>query len=394
MTGKRPTITDVARHAGVSKATVSAVLNDSGAVKHETRGRVLHAIEVLNYRPSQAAGRAAARKGKCIAVVIKEHDNPYYAAIVDGVRGATASRGYTLLVVSSGGEHEVERRAIELLRDKDVDGLIVTPVFDEHADLSHYFELKRRNMPFVLLEEIRGVPASLVDVDNVEVSRQAVEYLIGLGHTRILHLAGPPYSTHTHERVDGVRRAYSGSHLVFREHDVVRAGAHLEDGYRAGLEVFRDRDAGDRPTAVTCYNDLVAIGLCRALDELGLRVPQDVSIIGYDDIPMCEYLRAPLSSVRVPKVEMGEIAAQMLVRHIESRQAVATQKVYLDAALVVRASTAPPAAAGAAAPSHAPPVTAPAATPASALGDGAATGAARRRPASTSATGAAARRRA
>ena len=101
MTGKRPTITDVARHAGVSKATVSAVLNDSSAVKDSTRGRVLHAIELLNYRPSQSVGRAATRKSRCIAVLIKEHDNPYYAGIVDGVRAAVETQGYTLLVASS-----------------------------------------------------------------------------------------------------------------------------------------------------------------------------------------------------------------------------------------------------------------------------------------------------
>src|SRR5215213_11554938 len=176
MPGTRSTISDVATRAGVSKATVSAVLNETGSVKDATRDRVLAAIELLNYRPTQATGRAAARKGKCIALVIKEHDNPYYAQVIDGVRSATHDAGYTLLVVSSEGKYAIERRAVELVRDKDVDGLIVTPVVDEHADLSHFFELKRRNCPFVLLEEIRGVPASLVDLDNIEAARAAVEY--------------------------------------------------------------------------------------------------------------------------------------------------------------------------------------------------------------------------
>ncbi|HKG90478.1 MAG TPA: LacI family DNA-binding transcriptional regulator [Gemmatimonadaceae bacterium] len=344
MTGKRSTISDVALHAGVSKATVSAVLNETGSVKDATRDRVLAAIERLNYRPTQATGRgAAARKGKCIALVIKEHDNPYYAQVIDGVRAATDAAGYTLLVISSEGKYEIERRAVELVRDKDVDGLIVTPVVDEHADLSHFFELKRRNCPFVLLEEIRGVPASLVDLDNVEASRTAVEYLIGLGHTRVVHFAGPAYSTHSQERVDGVRLAFSRSHLAVRDDGIVPAGAHLADGYRAGLAYFGERlGAADRPTAVTCYNDLVAVGLCRALADLGLRVPEDVSVVGYDDVPLCEYLAAPLTTVRVPKVEMGETAARMLLRHIESKQAIPLQKVYLDGALVVRRTTSAP----------------------------------------------------
>jgi LacI family transcriptional regulator/LacI family repressor for deo operon, udp, cdd, tsx, nupC, and nupG len=336
---KRPTISDVARQAGVSKATVSAVLNDTGSVKESTRDRVIGAMEVLNYRPSQPAGRAGARRARSIGLLIKEIDNPYYAEVILGARTHASEHGYTLLVVSSEGEYEAERRAVELLRAIDVDGLIATPVLDEHADLSHFFELKRRNFPFVLLEQVRGVPASLVDVDNVDASRRAVEHLIALGHTRIAHFAGPGYSMHSWERIDGVRRAYSASHLIFTEDDIVPAGAHLADGYRAALAYFRVRAPHERPTAVTCYNDLVAVGVCRALAELGLRVPDDVSVVGYDDVPLTEYLPVALTTVRVPKFKMGEIAAQMLIRHVESKTGVPPQKVFLDAELVVRGST-------------------------------------------------------
>jgi LacI family transcriptional regulator len=338
----RANITDVARQAGVSKATVSAVLNDTGAVKASTRERVLEAMERLNYRPTQLAGRVGARATKSLGIVIKEIDNPYYAEVALGARARAQEHGYTLLVVSSEGEYEAERRAVELLQSKDVDGLIATPVLDEHADLSHFFELKRRNFPFVLLESVRGVPASLVDVDNVDASRRAVEHLIGLGHTRIVHFAGPGYSMHTLERLDGVRRACSGSHLIFGDDDVIPAGAHLDDGYRAGLTYFRDRAAADRPTAVTCYNDLVAIGLCRALHELGLRVPEDISVVGFDDIALTEFVPVPITTVRVPKFRMGELAAEMLIRHVESKAVVPPQRAYLDAQLIVRRSTAAP----------------------------------------------------
>ena len=358
MKSKRATINDVARQAGVSKATVSAVFNETGTVRGSTRDRVLAAMELLNYRPSSVASRASARRTKSIGLLIKEIDNPYYAGVVLGARSYAGERGYTLLVASSEGEYEAERRAVELLQAKDVDGLIATPVLDEHADLSHFFELKRRNFPFVLLEEIWGVRASLVDVDNVEASRRAVEYLIEHGHTRIVHFAGPGYSTHSQERIDGVRRACSASRLIFTDADVVPAGAHLEDGYRAALAYFRDRAGPDRPTAVTCYNDLVGIGVCRALAELGLCVPDDVSVIGYDDIPLVSFFPVPLTSVRVPTVQMGQIASQMLIRHIESKEVVPPQKVYLTAELVVRGSTrALPASAP---PASAPPASAPA----------------------------------
>ena len=339
MLTKRSTISDVARQAGVSKATVSAVLNDTGSVKDSTRDRVIGAMEVLNYRPSRRAGRAGARRSKSIGLIIKEIDNPYYAEVVLGARAHANEKGYTLLVVSSEGEYEAERRAVELLRAIDVDGLIATPVFDEHTDLSHFFELKRRNFPFVLLEEVRGVPASLVDVDNVDASRRAVEHLITLGHTRIAHFAGPGYSMHTLERIDGVRRAYSASRLVFTDDDIVPAGAHLADGYRAALAYFGARAPHERPTAVTCYNDLVAVGVCRALAELGLAMPEEVSVVGYDDVPLTEYLPVALTTVRMPKYRMGELAAQMLIRHVESKTSLLPQKVFLDAELVVRGST-------------------------------------------------------
>ena len=339
MHSKRATITDVARLAEVSKATVSAVLNDTGTVKASTRDRVLAVMEHVNYRPAGFSGRAAAQKERSIGLVIKEVDNPYYGEVVTGARAAAQESGYSLLVISSEGEYEAERRAVELLQRKDVDGLVLTPVLDADADLSHLFELKRRNFPFVLLEELRGVPASLIDVDNEEASRKAVEFLIEQGHTRIVHFAGPRYSWHSQERIDGVRRACSASHVIFGDQDVVRAGAHLEDGYRAGLEHFRGRPADDRPTAVTCYNDLVALGLCRALAELGISVPADVSVVGFDDIQLLEYLPLRLTSVRMPKFEMGRLAAQMLIRHIESRETLPPQKVHLEAELVVRDST-------------------------------------------------------
>jgi LacI family transcriptional regulator len=335
----RATITDVARQAGVSKATVSAVLNDTGSVKDTTRDRVLAAIERLNYRPTQLAGRGGARTTKSLGIVIKEIDNPYYSEVALGARARAQENGYTLLIVSSEGDYDAERRAVELLQSKDVDGLIATPVLDEHADLSHFFELKRRNFPFVLLEAVRGVPASLVDIDNVDASRRAAEHLIDLGHTRIVHFAGPSYSMHTLERLDGVRRACSASRLIFGDDDVVQAGAHLESGYRAGLEHFRAHVGDDRPTGVTCYNDLVAIGLCRALHELGLRVPEDVSVVGFDDIPLIEYLQVPLTTISVPKFRMGELATELLIRHVEAKAIVPPQRAYLDAPLVVRRST-------------------------------------------------------
>lgn len=345
MRRKRPTITDVATQAGVSKATVSAVLNASGSVRAPTRERVLTAVALLDYRPGAraAAGAAARAGGRSLGLLIREADNPYYADVVAGVRSVADAHGYTLLVVSSEGDYAAERCAVALLHDKDVDGLMLTPVLDDQADLSHIFDLRRRNYPFVLLEAVRGLPGNLVDVDTRRASCAAAEHLLDLGHTRLAHFAGPGYSLHTRERVDGVRRACSDASVRFTDAQVVPTGAHLADGYRAALAYFRELAPDMRPTGVTCYNDLVAIGVCRALAELGLRTPEDVSVVGFDDIPLAEYLPVPLTTVRVPKREIGRLAAELLVAQIEAVAPVTPEKHLLETRLVVRASTRRPA---------------------------------------------------
>lgn len=352
MKRKRATITDVAARAGVSKATVSAVLNATAAVRDATRQRVLSAIEHLDYRPTPAmraatdaaTGAASAPSGgRSLAALIREADNPFYAEVIAGARAVADARGYTLLVVSSEGDYRAEQRIVRLLHAKEIDGLMVYPVLDHHADLSHFFELKRRGYPFVLLEGVLGLPANLVDIDNRQASRLAVEHLIELGHVRLAHFAGPGYSLHTRERIDGVRQACSAALVRFGDAHLVPAGAQLEDGYRAALAYFGACAPGERPTAVTCYNDLVAVGVCSALAALGLRVPEDVSVVGFDDIPLARFLPAPLTTVRVPKHETGRLAAELLLAQIERGTAEpAPERRYLEAALQLRASTAAP----------------------------------------------------
>lgn len=324
----------------MSKATVSAVLNDRATVRESTRERVLEVIRELNYRPSPAAQRrAGAGAVRSIGFLVKEIENPYYADIVAGAEEYLRERGYIVLLATSEGDFAAEQRITNFLRMQEIAGLMMTPVLGADTDLSHVFELKRRNIPFVLLEEIRGIQANLVDVDNVAGAKEAVDHLIELGHTRIAHLAGPEYSLHSEQRIDGVRAAYSESHLIFSREMIIPAGAALQDGYRAGLEYFRTCPADERPTAVTCYNDLVALGLLRALAELEIGVPDDVSVVGYDNLPVLDYLSPRLTSVSVPTREMGRIAAEILHEEIEKGGTSAPRKEYLEAELVVRDST-------------------------------------------------------
>ena len=336
----RPTIGDVAEKAGFSKATVSAVLNDADTVKDSTRRKVNRAIDELNYRP-----RAAAQNGfqadlnKSIGLIIKESDNPYFADVIAGARDRGNEEGYTILSASSEGNYDTEQQIVDVFKNKDVDGIVITPVLEKNADLSYLFDLKRRNFPFVLLEEVKGVQASLVDIDNEEASKMAAQHFLDEGHERIVHFAGPEYSMHSMERVRGMRQAFSESPNVFSDDLVVQAGAHLSDGYQTGKEYFGELPVEERPTGVICYNDLVAVGLMRALRELEIDVPGEVAVIGCDDIELAQYVSTSLTSIRIPKFEMGYRAVDILIDRVELDQTPAPEKIHLDAELVQREST-------------------------------------------------------
>lgn len=336
------TIKDVAEKAGVSSATVSNVINNKGKVSESTRRMVQNVISQLNYRPNASAQRRYQPAQQSIGMVIKELHNPYFADVIIGAQEAAEANGYGLMVTSSEGRRETENRVVDLFVDKDVNGIIINPLLDSQTDLSHLFELKRRNIPFVLLERVHGLRASIVDVDNAAAYREAVEYLIELGHERIIHLAGPDYSMHSDERIEGFRQAFFDAKLVFSKDFIVPAGARIEDGYHAGRQYFENTPVEEAPTAFVCYNDLVALGLLRALRERGVRVPEDVSIIGFDDIYLCAYAAVPLTTVRVPMREMGRCAVEVLIRQLEAGGNYSLEHVNLQAELTVRASTAPP----------------------------------------------------
>ena len=337
----RVTIKDVARQAGVSSATVSNVLNDKGKVSENTRRSVRAAVERMNYRPSASAQRRLQQSGqKSIGLVVKEIHNPYFADVIVGAQEAASEHGYSLMVSSSEGSRDTEGHSVDLFIDKDVNGIVINPVLDDNTDLSHLFELKRRNIPFVLLERVHGLHASLVDIDNVEAAKEATLYLVGLGHKKMVHFSGPGYSAHSDERSEGFRQGFFEARLVYSSDFIVTAGASMGDGYATGLAYFSDLAEDERPTAVLCYNDMVAIGLMRALRELGIKVPDDVSLIGFDNVDMCDYAPVPLTTMQVPTRHMGRQAIEVLIRQMEAPDDYQPEHINLHAELMVRASTA------------------------------------------------------
>ena len=342
---KKVTINDVALRAHVSIGTVSAVINNRSTVREKTRYKVQAAIRELGYHPSVSArllGGKLQESGvfkKAIGIIIKEMDNPFYAEVIVGARNLLSEHGYITFVCTSEGDYEKEGGILNSLQERYVNGAIIAPVLHEKADLSHLFMLNQKHYPFVLFENVAGLQVNVVSVNNVRASQKAVGYLIDIGHEKIVHIAGPPYTQHTRDRVRGVERAFSHSHLIFsKEDNIVSAGALMEDGYAAGLRIFRERPDEKKPTAISCFNDLVAMGVLRALAELGLRVPEDVSVVGFDDIPAAAFLSVPLTTIRVDQREMGRKATELLVNQLESEGDVGKKRVELEATLVVRAS--------------------------------------------------------
>jgi len=343
-TNKEPTISDVARLAGVSHGTVSNVINGKPSVNRGTREAVVRAIHQLNYRPKGSARNLKKRSARnSLGLIIKELDNPFYTAVASGARQYALEKGYSIFISSSEGVHKEERRLVEQFSSQDVTGAIIAPSLeDAEAELSHLFQLKSLNFPFVLLEEIRGIQSNVVTINNTLAMKNAVKYLIDDGHSRILHFAGPEYTSHTADRIRGVREAFSESNFAFdTESMIVTAGAHMDEGKETARKVFQKLRRDEYPTAVVCYNDLIALGVISALLELGIQVPEDVSVVGADDIDFAKNSPIPLTTISTPKRALGRKAAELLIKMIESPNAINGEKITLASKLAVRQSTRP-----------------------------------------------------
>ena len=337
---KKATINDVAVRAGVSKGTVSAVLNSRSSVTAGTREHVLKIMKELNYRPlGQARNLKGQQIGKSIGLIMRELDNPFYASVAAGIKKYANSHDYILFITSSESDHQTEENISQLLAAKDVKGVIIAPVINGTVEIGHLFRLKMLNYPFVLLEEVQGILANVVSINNIKATKDAVKFLIDQGHTHIMHFSGPQYASHSHERVRGFRKAFSESHLVFSDDLVICCGSHFHDGYEKGRNYFEKFDKSKFPMAVVCYNDVVALGLMSALHELNISVPDQVSIIGNDDIEFARHWSPALTTISTPLEELGRRAAEILINNIEADRALPVENITLDAKIVIRETT-------------------------------------------------------
>jgi LacI family transcriptional regulator, galactose operon repressor len=337
---KRITIEDVAHRAGVSKGTVSAVINAKETVKPVTRDHILEVMKELNFRPKGVARNLKnGNQDKSIGLIIKDLNYPFYTSIATGVRDYANSMGYSVIVTSSENDHQSEKKFSHIFSAKDIKGAIIAPIVEGTAEIEHLFKLKMINYPFVLLEDVRGIQANVVAIDNIRAIKKAVHYLIEAGHTKIVHFAGPPKSSHTEERIEGFRDAFSESTLMFQREMVVSIGSVYEESYGKTVEFFKNKSREGFPTAIVCFNDQQALAVMMALRDLNIAVPDEISIVGNDDIYYAKIYPVPLTTIRAPQHEIGKKAAEILIRNIESPTLIPLERVVLDTEFVVRKST-------------------------------------------------------
>jgi LacI family transcriptional regulator len=341
MVMKRPrsTIRDVAAAAGVNPSTVSRVLSGNRAetIRPETKQRVLEAAERLGYRPSILARSLRLQRTMTLGMLVPDITNPFFSSIIKGAEDAARARGYNLILCNSEDEPEREASCLHALREHEVDGLLIasSQMGDDTID-----GLREEAYPFILLNRATASGEDLaVVVDNHGASRDATAHLAALGHHRVGHIAGPQTTTTGAERYEGYRSAVRDHGLADEPGLSVEAEAFsIEAGHRA-LGIMLESQA--RPTAVFGANDLIAIGMLQRLREMGAHVPADLSIVGFNDIPLAGLLEPALTTVRVPQLEMGAVGARLLIDRLEGRS-IEQGRVTLPTELIVRASTAAP----------------------------------------------------
>ena len=334
----RVTISEIARLANISQSSVSLVINNKPGVSAKTRAKVLEIMSKYQYNPNPIAQSLAGKDTKSIGLIIKEIDNPYFARLMRGVYDACARLGYSVLLGSSEHLPEKETEIIKTMVSKRVDGLIISPLQGDGFQVSSLAELLRDKYPLVILGTVASEAINIVDIDNQKAAYDAVSFLIGKGHTKISHFAGPVNTGHGQRRLEGYKQALIDHNIRVDNSLIVPVEPYVLNGYEAGKEMFAG--AAQPPSAVFCYNDLVAIGLMNALRELGVDVPESASVMGFDNIDIDEYLRIPLTTVQMPAYDIGQRAADLLIARIGDSSPSRGEHVILEHTIIERASVA------------------------------------------------------
>jgi LacI family transcriptional regulator len=330
---RQATIKDVAARAAVSVATVSAVINGNKYVSPELAERVRESIAVLGYERNSLARSLKTQTSHTIGLIISDITNPFFTSIVRGVEDVANEHHYSLILGNTDEDLKKEMSYVRLLESKRADGLIVAVTTGSHEYLhsgaAHHLPLVSIDRSLFEL----GIDAVLVD--NVAGARMAVEHLIKLGHQRIWTVTGIPGITTTEERLTGYKQALEAYGIPCDPALIAVADSRVEGGERGALQLLRQEVA--RPTALFLMNGLMVIGALQAIGKMGLRCPQDIALVGFDDFEWASVMHPQLTTVRQPTYEIGQRAAQFLFERLEKRDR-EPRELRLQPQLIVRES--------------------------------------------------------
>jgi len=331
---KRVTIEDIAQEVGFSANTVSRALNERGEIRLETKNTILEAAHRLGYHPNRLAQRLRQNRTGIIGVVVADNSNPFFAAVVKGIESAAAVNDYSIILKDSNETPETEQESIQVMLAEQVDGLIIAPVRDQKEDLAALIESR---FPIVAIARYpKGWNSNYVVVDNVRAGYLATSHLLDRGYQRIALINGPASELSAEDRFKGYAQALSERGIELDMNLVSYGATTMEQGYERGKELLATENP---PTAVHAFSDYVALGFIRAARETSIRIPDDVAIVGFDDIAVSAYLAPSLSTISVPIKEMGKKAAEILLANIDSDKEVQLFQLKLDPKLVARESS-------------------------------------------------------
>lgn len=331
------TIRDVAKKADVSVATVSHVLNKTRFVSEVLRNRVEKVMAELDFHSNIVASGLRTKKTGSIGLIVPDNSNPLFAELAHLIEDVMFGAGYSVVLCNSANDLAREKAHIRTLRSKRVDGLIIIPSINDPEPINR---LVGNDLPVVIMDRaIPGVNTDVILVGDFMGMKEAAQYLLHLGHRRIGYVDRPVDLPHSRERFRGFQDALQDANINLPPELIVRGGFRYEDGAQAVKKLLRNRP---QPTAVVFFNDISAIGALRAAIDQKMRVPEDLSLIGFDDIPYCAFSIPRLTTIHFPKREMALKAGELLLRRIELGEEHQFETVTLPAYLVIRESTAKP----------------------------------------------------
>lgn len=328
----RPTIYDVAKESGVSIATVSKVINNTGNMRDTTRERVKEAMKRLNYQPSMMASALTGKGTKTLGLLVPNISNPFFSEMARSIEDRAHEFGMSVIICSTYEDSEKETKYLELLQRQQVDGFIVASTFHDMKLLKN---LRKRGIPLVMLtHDNAGLGVASVSVDDFKGGYEATSYLISLGHTDIAIIA--EYANSSSMRIYGYREALAASSLVCSDDNIYKTTATLPNAKQVLKEIIAK---GKVPTAIFACNDILAIGIIQEAKEIGLKVPEDLSVIGYDNTILSTIIVPPLTTIAQPIDDIGRRVVDVILDEIKGNAQI-NERILFNPELIVRGTTA------------------------------------------------------